>query len=67
MIKDKGLKESSRELKIPTSTLKNWVTLCKDPKICHLCDNTKCCNGFYIEFRQSFAKETFSYDEHLKS
>ena len=25
------------------------------------------CNGFYIEFRPSFAKETFSYDEHLKS
>ena len=25
------------------------------------------CNVFYIEFRQSFAKETFSYDEHLKS
>ena len=24
-------------------------------------------NGFYIEFRQNFAKETFSYDEHLKS
>ena len=30
-------------------------------------NNTMCCNGFYIEFRQSFAKETFSYDEHLKS
>ena len=27
------------------------------------CDN---CNGFYIQFRQTFAKETFSYDEHLK-
>ena len=26
----------------------------------------KLCNGFYIEFRQSFAKETFPYDEHLK-
>ena len=24
-------------------------------------------DGFYIQFRQSFAKETFSYDEHLKS
>ena len=24
-------------------------------------------NGFYIQFRQSFAKEAFSYDEHLKS
>ena len=23
--------------------------------------------GFYIEFRQHFTKETFSYDEHLKS
>ena len=30
-------------------------------------NKTKWCNGFYIEFRQSFAKETFSYDEHLKS
>ena len=30
-------------------------------------NNTKWCNGFYIEFRQNFAKETFSYDEHLKS
>ena len=29
-------------------------------------DKTKWCNGFYIQFRQSFAKETFSYDEHLK-
>ena len=29
--------------------------------------NTKWCSGFYIEFKQSFAKETFSYDEHLKS
>ena len=25
------------------------------------------CNGFYIQFRQSFAKETLSYDEMLKS
>ena len=30
-------------------------------------NKTKWCNGFYIEFRQSFAKETFSYDKHLKS
>ena len=30
-------------------------------------NNTKYCNGFDIEFRQTFAKETFSYDEHLKS
>ena len=30
-------------------------------------NNTKWCNGFYIEFRQSFTKEFFSYDEHLKS
>ena len=30
-------------------------------------NNTKWCNAFYIQFRQSFAKETFSYDEHLKS
>ena len=30
-------------------------------------NNTKWSNGFYIQFRQSFAKEIFSYDEHLKS
>ena len=30
-------------------------------------NRTKWCNGLYIEFRQNFAKETFSYDEHLKS
>ena len=30
-------------------------------------NNTKGCNGFYIELRQNFTKETFSYDEHLKS
>ena len=30
-------------------------------------NNTKWCNGFYIEFRQNVTKETFSYDEHLKS
>ena len=30
-------------------------------------NNTKWCNGFHIQFRQTFAKETFSYDEHLKS
>ena len=30
-------------------------------------DKTKWCDGFYIQFRQSFTKETFSYDEHLKS
>ena len=30
-------------------------------------NNAKCCNGFSIEFRQNLAKETFSYDEHLKS
>ena len=28
---------------------------------------TKWCNGFYTEFRQSFAKETLSYNEMLKS
>ena len=27
----------------------------------------KCCNGFDIQFRQNFAKETLSYDEYLKS
>ena len=27
----------------------------------------KCCNGLYRQFRQSFARETFSYDEMLKS
>ena len=30
-------------------------------------NNPKCWNDFYIQFRQSFAKETFSYDEYLKS
>ena len=30
-------------------------------------DNTKGDIGSYIQFRQSFAKETFSYDEQLKS
>ena len=30
-------------------------------------DKRKWCNGSYIKFRQSFAKETFSYDEYLKS
>ena len=30
-------------------------------------NKTKCWDGFYIQFRQSFAKETFSYDEYLKS
>ena len=30
-------------------------------------NNTKCCIGFDFEFRPSFAKETFSYDEYLKS
>ena len=29
-------------------------------------NSKKCCNGFDIEFRQNFAKETLSYDEHLK-
>ena len=30
-------------------------------------NNTKWCDGFYIEFRQNFVKETFSYDEYLKN
>ena len=30
-------------------------------------NDIKWCNGFYIEFRQSFAKETYSYDEHSES
>ena len=30
-------------------------------------DKTNWCNGFCIEFRQSFIKETYSYDEYLKS
>ena len=38
---------------------------------CGLCNKfeikTKWSNGFYIQFRQHFTKETFSYDEHLKS
>ena len=27
----------------------------------------KWCIGFYIEFRQNFTKETFSYEEYFKS
>ena len=27
-------------------------------------DKTKGCNGFNIQFRQSFTKKTFSYNEH---
>ena len=38
------------------SFLKNRVT-----------NNTKWFNSLYIEFRQNFTKETFSYDENLKS
>ena len=30
-------------------------------------NNTKWCNGFYIQFRQTFAKETFFYYAYLKS
>ena len=30
-------------------------------------NNQKWCNGLYIQFRQNVAKETFSYDEYLKS
>ena len=30
-------------------------------------NSKKWSNGFNIEFRQHFAKETFSYDEYLKS
>ena len=30
-------------------------------------DKTNWCNGFIIQFRQCFVKETCSYDEHLKS
>ena len=30
-------------------------------------NSPKWCNGFYIEFRQSFTEDTFFYDEHLKS
>ena len=30
-------------------------------------NNTNWSNGFFIQFRQSFTKETFSYDECLKS
>ena len=30
-------------------------------------NKTKWCNGFYIKFRQKFAKETFFYGEQLKS
>ena len=30
-------------------------------------NKTKWYNGFYIKFRQSFTKESFSYDDYLKS
>ena len=30
------------------------------PDILDYMDQTKLCNGFYIQFRQNFAKETFS-------
>ena len=30
-------------------------------------NKTKCSNGLYSEFRQTFAKETFSSGENLKS
>ena len=30
-------------------------------------NKTKLCNGFYIKFRQSFAKETLSYDRYSES
>ena len=30
-------------------------------------NNKNGCNGFYFQFGQSFAKETFSNDEYLKS
>ena len=29
-------------------------------------DKTNWCNGFYVQFRHSFTKETFSYNEYLK-
>ena len=40
-----------------SSKSNNWNSAC----------NYIGCNGFYIQFRQSFAKETFFYDEYLKS
>ena len=45
--------------------VKSWQEL--DRMLLWDMNNTKWCNGFYIEFTQSFAKETYSYDEHLKS
>ena len=30
-------------------------------------NNKKWYNGFYIKFRQIFAKDTFSYDEYLRN
>ena len=47
--------------------LNHQVLLSSRPPFLWDMNNTKWCNGFYIEFRQNFAKETFSYDEHLKS
>jgi len=37
MVAEKGLKQTSVELKIQTSTLKNWVSLCKNPQTCQFC------------------------------
>ena len=47
-----------------------WQSLFNEQLVEHFLwdmNSTKLCNGFYIQFRQSFTKKTFSYDEHLKS
>ena len=45
---------------------KGWFKF-KFLNILHSFEHHKYYNGLYIEFRQSFAKETFSYDKYLKS
>ena len=69
------------ELEFVCSESKKWSDLPPKLEACQLSsiflvifkhflwdmNNKKWCDGFYIQFRQSLAKETFSYDEYLKS
>ena len=61
-------------MKIPQQLLTKWWVTVGERGIIVMASNflrdmknTKWCNGLYFEFRQNFPKETFSYDEHLKS
>ena len=51
----------SNLLKIKNTASRSYSTFLWDMNL------KKCCNGFDIQFRQTFAKETFSYDEYLKN